>query len=262
MPTTDAAVSTNGPRPGVGAAVSLAISAIRRWMVVRGPALLPLILIVPIPAVSVLIAMSVPGMKGELPGRLLYLAAKAWIILMPAAWLLFVERGRISFSPLRRGGLGTGAMIGLIIFCTITLAYWLFGRLWIDPTTVRSQVQSNGIGNPLLFLPFVCVLALANSLVEEYVWRWFVFSRCERLISPVSAVVLTAGLFTLHHIVSLRAHLGWDVTALGSLGCFLGGLTWSWLYLRYRSIWPGYVSHILADAAIYLVAWRILFGSG
>jgi membrane protease YdiL (CAAX protease family) len=259
MPTTDAAVSMIGPRPGVAAS---ARGAIRRWMAVRGRALLPLILLVPIPASSVLIAMSVPGIKGELPGRLLYLAAKAWIILLPAAWLLLVERGRISFSPPRRGGLGAGALTGLGIFCIIALAYWLLGRLWIDSETVRAQVQGNGIGNPLLFLPFVCVLALLNSLVEEYVWRWFVFSRCERLVSPVSAVVLTAGLFTLHHIVSLRAHLGWDVTALGSIGCFLGGLIWSWLYLRCRSIWPGYVSHVLADAAIYLVAWHILFGSG
>ena len=68
------------------------------------------------------------------------------------------------------------------------------------------------------------------------------------------------GLFTAHHVVSLRAHAGWDVTALGSTGCFLGGLIWSWLYLRYRSIWPCYISHIFADVAIYIIGWVIIFG--
>jgi membrane protease YdiL (CAAX protease family) len=188
-------------------------------------------------------------------------AAKTWIILLPLAWLL-IERGRLSLSPMRRGGLGVGLLTGLAIFGIITLAYFAFGRLWIDPEAVRAQIRSNGFGSPILLLPFLCSLTLVNSMMEEYVWRWFVFSRCERLFSPMPAAILTAGLFTLHHIVALRGHVGWDVTALGSAGCFLGGLIWSWLYVRYRSIWPGDVSHVLADAAICLVAWRILFGPG
>ena len=71
--------------------------------------------------------------------------------------------------------------------------------------------------------------------------------------------MVSALLFTLHHIVALRAQAGWDVTLLASLGVFLGGCAWSWLYLRYRSIWPGYVSHVLADVAVFAVGWVILF---
>jgi membrane protease YdiL (CAAX protease family) len=52
---------------------------------------------------------------------------------------------------------------------------------------------------------------------------------------------------------------GWAVTLLGSAGIFVGGLTWSWLYRRYRSTWPGYVSHILADAAVFVIGWLLLF---
>ena len=44
-----------------------------------------------------------------------------------------------------------------------------------------------------------------------------------------------------------------------TLGVFLGGCAWSWLYLRYRSIWPGYISHIIADIAVFGVGWMILF---
>ena len=31
-------------------------------------------------------------------------------------------------------------------------------------------------------------------------------------------------------------------------------------YLTYRSIWSCYVSHILADLAIAIVGWQLLFG--
>ncbi len=49
---------------------------------------------------------------------------------------------------------------------------------------------------------------------------------------------------------------------LGSTGCFLGGVIWSGLYLRYRSIWPGYLSHVLADVAIYIIGWHLIFRAG
>jgi membrane protease YdiL (CAAX protease family) len=47
---------------------------------------------------------------------------------------------------------------------------------------------------------------------------------------------------------------------LGSLGVFIGGAVWSWLYLRYRSVWPCYLSHALADAAIFIIGYRLIFG--
>jgi membrane protease YdiL (CAAX protease family) len=36
---------------------------------------------------------------------------------------------------------------------------------------------------------------------------------------------------------------------------------WSWLYLRYRSVWPCYVSHAIVDIAVFVVGWLIIFGA-
>jgi membrane protease YdiL (CAAX protease family) len=41
---------------------------------------------------------------------------------------------------------------------------------------------------------------------------------------------------------------------------FTGGAIWSWLYVRYRSIWPGYLSHAIVDVAVFAVGWWIIFG--
>ena len=46
---------------------------------------------------------------------------------------------------------------------------------------------------------------------------------------------------------------------LGSLGVFCGGVIWSWLYLRYRSIWPCYVSHAIVDVTMFGIGAYILF---
>jgi hypothetical protein len=39
------------------------------------------------------------------------------------------------------------------------------------------------------------------------------------------------------------------------------GACWSFLYLRYESIWPGWISHVLADLAVFLIGWHLLFAS-
>ena len=67
-------------------------------------------------------------------------------------------------------------------------------------------------------------------------------------------------IFTAHHIIAMSVYLGLLLTALGSLGVFIGGVEWAWLYLRYRSIWPGWISHVMADVAVFSIGWMLLFG--
>jgi membrane protease YdiL (CAAX protease family) len=75
-------------------------------------------------------------------------------------------------------------------------------------------------------------------------------------------VVAAALAFTAHHVIALAAQFNWGVTLLGSLGVFSGGAAWSWLYLRYRSIWPGYISHAMVDVAIFVIGYGLIFGGG
>jgi membrane protease YdiL (CAAX protease family) len=73
-------------------------------------------------------------------------------------------------------------------------------------------------------------------------------------------VPATALLFTLHHIIALAAYFDWRITLIGSAGVFTGSVIWSILYLRYRSLWPAYISHIGADVAVFLIGAWLIFG--
>jgi hypothetical protein len=147
-------------------------------------------------------------------------------------------------------------MFGIIIG-----AYWLFGQHWIDATDVRAKAQQVGINSPTIYLVGAMYWTFINSLLEEYIWRWFVYSKCEVLIPGKGAVLLSGLLFTLHHIINLVAYTeNWLVVVLASLGVFLAGAIWSWCYLMYRSIWSSYFSHVLADLSIAIVCWQLLFG--
>lgn len=227
----------------------------------RQRALLALLVLVPIPSVGTALAMHVPAAQGAV-GQIAYGVCKLLLIALPLGWLLWVDKGKLSWSKPQRGGFGVAALLGLMICGIVLAAYWLIGRAWIDPEQVRQAALRNGIGTPLRYLAFSAYVFLINAALEEYVWRWFVFRKCEVLIGGLRAVGLSALLFTVHHVVALRAQFGWDVTLLASAGIFVGGAMWSWCYLKYRSIWPGYLSHLIVDVAVFIIGWQIIFASG
>jgi membrane protease YdiL (CAAX protease family) len=153
-------------------------------------------------------------------------------------------------------GIGTG----VVIFITIVATFLLLGH-WIDADAMATQIAAIGLGDPRLFLLLAIYWCTVNSILEEYVWRWFVFTRCEALMPRALAVIAAGLFFTLHHAIALDFYFDWRVTLLGSAGVFIGGATWSWIYLRWRNIYAAYVSHVFADVAVFGVGWHIVFGT-
>ena len=223
----------------------------------RRRALIALALLAPVPTLGVASAMILaPGPVGQA----IFMGAKIWLLAFPAFWFLVVERGKPSWSPPLEGGLGVGLLSGLATAAVIGLAALAFGIFDRDMADLAGEVDEMGLTTPRAYLFGAMGWTFANSLMEEYVYRWFVFSQCERLMPRTAAVPASAAVFTAHHIVAMSTYLPVYLTALAGLGVFIGGCLWSVLYSRYRSIWPGWISHILADIAIFAVGGEILFG--
>jgi hypothetical protein len=64
-----------------------------------------------------------------------------------------------------------------------------------------------------------------------------------------------------HHIIALGAQFPPVVTLLGSVGVFFGGAICSWLFLRCRSVWRRYVSHVIADLPFFILSYHLIFGA-
>lgn len=215
---------------------------------------------VPAPTIGVLAAMVL--LPGSLLGQAIYIGSKAWLAGFPLFWRLGVEREPISWSPLRepRSGLIAGAVSGLLISAVIVIA-WFIAKAndLIDPATIRAAAIENGIGTPLRYIGFSLYIICVNSLLEEYFWRWFVVRRCEDLLRRGwMAVTLSALLFTVHHVIALRVQMEWLPTILASIGIFCGGVIWSGMYVRYRSIWPAYLSHAIVDLAFLIIGYFVI----
>jgi len=193
-------------------------------------------------------------------GQAFFVATRVWILLLPGVWVWRVDRDRCSWAWPTRQELGVGLWLGLGMFAVIYGGYLGWGQQWLDGAMVRDRAAAIGLLDPWRFLAFAIYFTLGNALVEEYIWRWFVYRKCEVWVSGVRAVGWAALLFTLHHIVALVGFTGsWPVVWLGAIGVFVAGAIWSECYLAYRSLWACYISHALADLAIAIVAWQILF---
>jgi hypothetical protein len=183
------------------------------------------------------------------------------MLVFPVGWHLGVDRHPLKLiqPPHYRWRLGTN--LGLLMLVVILAIYWIWGRHWLNAAEIRVKAQEIGVSSQALFLVGGTYFTLINSLVEEYVWRWFVYTKCKILVSESQAVWLSALFFTLHHIIGLAIYShDWRVVGVGTLAVFIAGAIWSQCYRVYHSIWPSYISHALADLALQIVAWNVLFG--
>jgi len=216
-----------------------------------------LVLIAPAPSVGAFIAFWLA--RGTPLGNIAYLFGKAWLYGLPLIWLLRIERRKLGWSPPRRGGFGVAALLGVLIGGAIWGAYALF-LSGIDTGVIRQVAEEADIGTERRYILASLWLIVVNAPLEEYAFRWFIFSKARDLASAPVAIVISALIFTAHHVIILGAFFPWDVTVVAAAGVFVGGLVWSWCYHRFASIWPGALSHAIVDVAILAVGWQMIFG--
>jgi len=225
-------------------------------------ALLALVLILPAPLIGVTSSFYLPSLQsanGDIElGKAIWLLAKIWLIVLPVVWLLYVDGGKLSWSPTSKQGVIAGFVAAISVGAVILGTYLIAKDSVIDPVQVKELMIELGISSPAKFLIFASSMSLLNSLMEEYVWRWFVFSKFKVLFGAKPAIVLSAIFFTIHHVVIVWSLGSLWIVFLGSIGLFAGGVIWAWLYNKYNSIWPGWICHVAADTAIMWVGWWLI----
>jgi membrane protease YdiL (CAAX protease family) len=62
-----------------------------------------------------------------------------------------------------------------------------------------------------------------------------------------------------HHVILLATYFGWSSpwTYAFSLAVAVGGAVWAWLYERSGSLVGPWLSHLVVDAAIFLVGYDL-----
>ena len=89
---------------------------------------------------------------------------------------------------------------------------------------------------PVLFANF------ASNFYEELIYRGVILGLLLKVLGRQRAwpaALISAALFC-------QGHLHYPPALVAAV--FVAGLVWAWMTIRYRSLWPAWVSHTLADA--------------
>ena len=102
----------------------------------------------------------------------------------PVAWVWLVCRERLAWPERPWAGLPLGIGVGLAIVAAMLLLHsaWLQPSGLLDPPAeaVRQRVISAGIDSQTKYAALAVFYSGMHSLLEEYYWRWFVFSQIGR----------------------------------------------------------------------------------
>ena len=224
----------------------------------RRLALIALLLVGLAPTVSILISF---GTNGGIISQIAYFISKLWLLVIPLIWYLKVDGGKLSFSKPEQGGYAVSIGLGLAMSALIFGAWFVLGGL-IDGELLKDAVEPVGLLDVRLYIGGVIYWTVVNSLLEEYVFRWFLVVKSEALVGTgTPAILLSAFIFVIHHTFALLFFgFPWWANLLASVSLFIGGAIFSWLYIRYRSVWMPYIAHAICDIAVFGVGALIIFG--
>lgn len=226
---------------------------------------------------AILVAACFPGFitwlyfvafPGKTTTTIFYGLNKVVQILLPVLWMRAVFGRSIRPGRPALRGLAAGAGFGLAVAAGIVALYLVFFRngqyLEGVPVAIFDKLGELGAATPLRFAAFGLFLILANSAIEEYYWRWFIFGAL-RHTAPLGIAVAVSGVtFMFHHVVVLGSFLSaeyfWTMVLFFSVCIGSGGAVWAYLYHRTGSIFVPWLSHLLADVAVMAIGFDMLRG--
>ena len=150
-----------------------------------------------------------------------------------------------------------GIIFWFVFVAVLTLAFFLL-REQINSFAPLIEQKASSLFPLAWYLPLAAVFSVVHSLFEEWYWRGYVFGELQRSLTPLIAMIVAAVAFTAHHVIVLSQLFPGMLVLLFSGGIFAVALVWIWLYRRTGSLIASLVSHIAADATIFLIGFILI----
>lgn len=182
----------------------------------------------------------------------------------PVFWVFLVQKSRPRWKGAEKKDLALALGFGLFVGAGMLMLYHfvLAPSEWLvrPESEVRAKVSGIGIHHLWEYFALAIFYSLFHSLLEEYYFRWFVFGQLRNLLPVVPAIVISSLAFMAHHVIVLGTYFGWIsfATLFFSLCIAVGGAVWAWMYEKSGSLLGPWLSHLLVDAAIFLVGYSMI----
>ena len=182
------------------------------------------------------------------------------IVLFLCLPLALFRKQKPLFSRFRaeKRGLLTALGLGFGVYAVILAAYFLInGMGWYDFSGIVGQLSANAGVHPGNFLFISLYISFANSLLEEYFFRGWLFDG----LAPLGSIArwsLCCGLFALYHVAMMTGWFSPVLFVLAMTGLAAGAAIFHWLNLRYDTLLTSWLVHMFANFAINTIGFLLM----
>ena len=157
----------------------------------------------------------------------------------------------------KQKGLLPAIALGVGIYVVILGGYFLVSRFF-DFSQIAGALTNNAGVTKENFLYVSLYISFANSFLEEFFFRGFVFTNLKQHSGRKLAYIFSAAAFSMYHVAMM---IGWFSPALFLLvmvGLVIGGMIFNWLNEKLDTIYCSWLTHMFANFAINTIGFMLL----
>ena len=170
-----------------------------------------------------------------------------------------IDRG-VMYLPLlcpKKKGLLSAIALGVGIYVVILDGYFLVSPFF-DFSQIAGALTTNAGVTKENFLYVSLYISFANSFLEEFFFRGFIFTNLKQLSSKKLAYIFSATAFSLYHVAMMIGWFSPMLFLLVMVGLAAGGMIFNWLNEKLDTIYCSWLTHMFANFAINTIGFMLL----
>ena len=170
-----------------------------------------------------------------------------------------IDRG-VMYLPLlcpKKKGLLKAIALGAGIYVVILGGYFLVSPFF-DFSQIAGALTTNAGVTKENFLYVSLYISFANSFLEEFFFRGFIFTNLKQLSSKKLAYIFSATAFSLYHVAMMIGWFSPMLFLLVMVGLAAGGIIFNWLNEKLDTIYCSWLTHMFANFAINTIGFILL----
>ncbi len=133
---------------------------------------------------------------------------------------------------------------------------------FVRPGLISPDIFTSGIAGLGLtqtnYLMIAIYFVIVNPLAEEYLWRTSLFPYLSLRYGRPISIVVTSLLFAGYHLIVTAGIFTSGWLLLPFVFTFVGGIIFSYLYLRTRSLFSSVLLHSAINLTLIVIGYRFL----
>jgi uncharacterized protein len=181
-------------------------------------------------------------------------------IIVPYIYIKFISksdiRTKLNLMHLDKKKLKLGFLFGISSFLIVLVSYGLFKGV-MDLDSIAKELQNKSKITPANFVFVGLYITFANSFIEEFFFRGFIFLNLYNMKKQKSAYIYSSLLFGLYHIAIFKTWFNVWLILLCLVGLITVGFVFNWLNTKSKNFINSWLVHIFADSAIILIGFKM-----